>query len=297
MKNSQKIVESGLHYLFLIFGIICIGWSAIFVKLSAVPPLSSAFYRMLIGLIGCIPVVLLKRKRAVYDARSLQIAVLCGILFACDIAFWNTSIMLSKAAISTLLGNLAPVWVGLGAMIWMKSRLNYLFWLGTAIALFGVALIIGLDTLTSSKLNLGHFLAITASLFYAAYLLIMRKGRLNMDTITFTMVSMASSSAVLLVVALVSGTQMAGFSISSWGALLGLGLISQLGGWLAINYAMGYISAPIASASLLAQSAVTALIALPVLNEKLGLSEAFGMVIVLSGIFLVNYNSRPKRNG
>jgi drug/metabolite transporter (DMT)-like permease len=70
--------------------------------------------------------------------------------------------------------------------------------------------------------------------------------------------------------------------------LAGVGLISQLGGWLAINYAMAYMPATIASVSLLSQSVFTALIAIPVLGEKLTRMELFGAVIVLSGIFLVN---------
>jgi len=137
-------------------------------------------------------------------------------------------------------------------------------------------------------LNAGHFLAIVASLFYAFYLLIMRKGRLKLDTVTFTTISMLASSVVLFVIAMFTGTPLWGFSLSSWEALAGIGLISQLGGWLAINYAMAYMPPTIASVSLLSQSVFTALIAIPVLGEKLTPIELFGAAIVLFGIFLVN---------
>jgi drug/metabolite transporter (DMT)-like permease len=65
-------------------------------------------------------------------------------------------------------------------------------------------------------------------------------------------------------------------------------LISQLAGWLAINYAMGFMPATFASVSLLSQSVFTALIAVPVLGEKLTEIEILGAAIVLTGIFLVN---------
>jgi drug/metabolite transporter (DMT)-like permease len=116
----------------------------------------------------------------------------------------------------------------------------------------------------------------------------MRKGRLKMDTVTFTTISMLASSVVLFVIAIATGSRLWGFSTPSWEALAGVGLISQLGGWLAINYAMAYMPATIASVSLLSQSVFTALIAIPVLGEKLTRMELFGAVIVLSGIFLVN---------
>ncbi len=210
------------------------------------------------------------------------------MIFACDIAVWNVSILLTKAAISTLIANLAPVWVGIGAILFLKEKPGRIFWIGTAIALFGVSVIVGIDKIYSSRLNTGHFLAILASFFYSFYLLIMRKGRLYLDTVTFTAISMLSSSVVLFFVSIFTGTQLLGFSMQSWEALIGLGLISQLGGWLTINYAMAYMPSTIASVSLLSQSVFTALIAIPVLGEKLTKIELLGGVIVLAGIFLVN---------
>lgn len=275
------------HYLILFLGILCISWSAIFVKLADVSGLSSAFYRMFIGFIGVLPIWLL-RKKTYPDKKSVRIAILCGVIFALDIAVWNISILMTKAAISTLIANLAPVWVGIGAILFLKEKPGRIFWLGTAIALFGVAIIVGIDKIYNSRLNAGHFLAMLASLFYAFYLLTMRKGRLNLDTVTFTLISMLASSVVLFIISILSGAQLTGFSAQSWEALAGLGLVSQLGGWLAINYAMGYMPPTIASVSLLSQSVFTAIIAIPVLGEKLSNIELFGALIVLTGIFFVN---------
>lgn len=275
------------HYLILLLGILCISWSAIFVKLADVSGLGSAFYRMFIGFLGVLPIWLF-RKRSYTDLKSISVALLCGVIFACDIAVWNISILLTKAAISTLIANLAPVWVGVGAILFLREKPGRIFWIGTAIALFGVSVIVGIDKIYNSRLNIGHFLAILASLFYAVYLLIMRKGRQRLDTVTFTMISMLASSIVLFVIALLTRTPLSGFSTSSWQALAGLGLISQLGGWLAINYAIAYMPSTIASVSLLSQSVFTALIAVPVLGEKLTQVEVFGALIVLTGIFLVN---------
>ena len=279
--------NSWFHYLILFLGILCISWSAIFVKLADVSGLSSAFYRMFIGFLGVLPIWMLRRRRVV-EVKSIALALLCGVIFAFDIAVWNISILLTKAAISTLIANLAPVWVGIGAILFLKEKPGRIFWIGTAVALFGVSIIVGLSQIYHSKLNAGHFLAIVASLFYAIYLLIMRKGRQQLDTVTFTMISMLSSTVVLLFIALTANAQLWGFTTQTWEALAGIGLISQLGGWLAINYAIAFMPATIASVSLLSQSVFTALIAIPVLGEKLTWMEVFGAVIVLTGIFLVN---------
>ncbi|WP_243346345.1 DMT family transporter [Parabacteroides sp. FAFU027] len=275
------------HYLLLLAGILCISWSAILVKLAGISGLSSGFYRMFIGTLGVIPFWLYYRK-PITDWRGVRVAMLCGTFFAIDIALWNSSIMLSKAAISTLLANLAPVWVGVGAILILKEKPGRIFWTGTAISLLGVSIIIGIDQIASSKLNLGNTLAIIASMFYGAYLLIARKGRVNLDTISFTTISMASSSVVLGLICLFSSTPLWGFSTQTWLSLAALGLVPQLLGWLAINYALGHIKQTVASVSLLSQSVFTALFSVPILGEYLTVREIGGAAVVLSGIYLVN---------
>lgn len=277
-------------------GILCIAWSAIFVKLSEVSGLSSAFYRMLIGSLGVIPFWLMYRK-PIFDKKSVWLAILCGVFFAIDIAMWNTSIVLSKASIATILGNLAPVWVGIGALFLLKEKPGKIFWMGTAIALFGTAMIVGLSNVSEISFTRGQFLAIIASMFYGAYLLTVRKGRSNLDTFSFTAISMFTSTMVLFFICLIYETDLKVSSVQSWMSLAGLGLISQLGGWLTINYALAYIKPTVASVSLLGQSVFTALFSIPVLGEYMTSTEMIGGAVVLTGIYLVNTKAMVRKAG
>ena len=286
--NVKKKQNSNLlPYMLLAFGLLCIGWSAIFVKLANVSGLASAFYRMAIATAAITPIWFCRPKTKI-SIKALKAAALCGLFFGCDIALWNTSIMLSKAAIATLLANLSPVWVGIGAVLILKEKLKLVFWIGTAIALIGVVFIIGFDLVLHTNLSLGSTLAIGASVFYAGYLLTTQKVRNTLDTVSFTAISMLASTIVLLFFCLFAGVKLSGYSTHSWLSLAGLGLISQLGGWLAINSALGHIKSTAASVTLLSQSVVTALIAIPVLGETLSFAEIMGAVVVLLGIFLVN---------
>ena len=52
-----------LAYLALMAGILCIGWSAIFVRWTDIPGPASAFYRLLIPALVLAPTWLLDRKK------------------------------------------------------------------------------------------------------------------------------------------------------------------------------------------------------------------------------------------
>jgi drug/metabolite transporter (DMT)-like permease len=276
-----------IHYFLLFFGVLCISWSAILVKLAHVSGFGSGFYRLFFGSMGILP-LWLYFKKPVTSRRGVLVAMICGTLFAFDIALWNTSIMLSKASISTLLANLAPIWVGIGALFFMKEKPNRLFWIGTVIAILGVSVIIGVSQVVEAQWNLGNVLAICASVFYGAYLLTVRSGRNSLDTFSFTAISMFSSTVVLGIICMFTATPLWGFTPASWTALVALGLVPQLLGWLAINQALGHIKPTIASVSLLSQSVFTALFSIPILGEILSVNEIGGAAIVLLGIYLVN---------
>lgn len=276
-----------IHYFLLLFGVFCIAWSAILVKIADISGFGSGFYRLLFGTIGIIP-VWLYFKKPITDRKGVKVAIICGVLFACDIALWNTSIMLSKATISTLLANLAPVWVGIGSLLFMKEKPTRIFWIGTAVSIFGVTIIIGINQILEANLNFGNVLAIIASMFYGAYLITVRKGRNTLDTFSFTTISMMSSTVVLGLICLVTATPVWGFSTNTWLALGALGIVPQILGWLSINQALGHIKPTVASVSLLSQTVFTAIFSVLILGEILTFHEIGGAVVVLVGIYLVN---------
>jgi drug/metabolite transporter (DMT)-like permease len=79
-----------------------------------------------------------------------------------------------------------------------------------------------------------------------------------------------------------------GFSAPTWWALAALGVVPQMLGWLAINFALAYIKPTVASVTLLSQSILTAIFSIPVLGEFMSLREIIGALIALTGIYLVN---------
>jgi drug/metabolite transporter (DMT)-like permease len=247
-------------------------------------------YRVLIAGMVLIPWRVVANRPSL-ARQDLVLIALGGLFFAMDLVLWNSSILLTSAATATLLANNAPLWVGLGALLLFRDKLSKKYWLGMLTALIGMAFIVGGNALRELRLNTGDLLAIGASFFYAAYLLITQKARANTDTLTFNALSTLAAVLILLPINFIAGTPLFGFTTKTWLALLGLGLVSQLGGWLAINYALGHLPATQVSVSLLAQAIVTAILGILLLGEMLTASQGFGGMLVLGGIYLVNTQS------
>jgi drug/metabolite transporter (DMT)-like permease len=279
-------------YLALTLGVFCIGTSAILVKLASVPGTISAFYRVLFAGLALSPLRLSQKKTSWPSRQDLRLIGFGGLVFVADLVIWNTAILLTSAAAATLLANNSPLWVGLGATLIFREKLPMKYWIGLLIALTGMTLIVGGDAIQELHFNLGDMLAIGASFFYASYMLITQKARERVDTLTLNLLTMLTCVILLFPINLLFKQSLTGFSGGTWLALIGLGLIPQFIGWLAINYAMGHLPAARVSVTLLGQSVVTAILGIFILNEALSLAVIAGGAMVLLGIYLVNQRTQ-----
>ena len=277
-------------YLALFGGLVILGFSAIFVRLAEAPGPVAGFYRMAIpGMLLAIPMIFRMKSRAIQLPRAaVRAALLGGLFFGLDLSLWASGIMLRGATIPTLMANTAPVWVGVGTLVVWRRRLPGLFWLGLAIAMAGVAVVLGLDAFKEFDLGLGSLMGLGAAIFYGAYFLVTQKARETIDTPTYFWLSSSCSAVVLLVVVGLLGQPLTGYPSQGWLSFLAMGLVVQLVGWLALNYAQGHLPATIVSPTLLGQPVLTALLAWPILGESLGAGQLAGGLLVLAGVYLVH---------
>lgn len=267
----------------LVIGILCISFSPIFVKLAGAPPITSGFYRIFLAWICLLPYCLVKQNLKV-EGKALLIAIIGGLVFASDIAVWNLSLIKISATVSTLLANLAPVWVGLISYLFLRKKSGKLFWAGTIVAILGMIVLVGYQNLASLQLNVGILLAILASLFYAIYICITRGILQKMGTITFMFYNMLAGSVCLFVVNSVQHNELLHYPLNSWLNFIGMGLICQLAGWITINHSLRFLEPTKVSIALLSQTVFAGIIAAILLNERLQFKEIIGSVIVLAGI-------------
>jgi drug/metabolite transporter (DMT)-like permease len=281
-------------YLALVAGIVCIAWSAIFVRWTDIPGPASAFYRMLVPALVLLPTHFMERDRARISARTLGIIALGGLFFALDLALYNTAILKTSAANATLLGNNTPIVVGLMSWLVFRKRPAAGFWLGLLLAVSGTSVIVWADLGKHVHFGVGDLMALGAAACFAVYLMVTERVRTTTGTMAFLRLAMISSTLALLVI-----NQMLGVSLrvphgrTLW-AVLGLGLISQLAGYLALTYALGHLPATITSVTLLTQGPLTALLAAILLAEPLSLAQILGGALVLFGVGIAHRRRHPE---
>ena len=298
--DARSHNRAWLAYGALLVAISGIAWSAIFIRWSAVPGPSSAFYRVFIASLVLIPWRIIsslassdeRRKVTRITRRACLLALGGGVFFGLDLALYNTAVMRTTATTATLFGNSAPIFVGIGTWIFFRRKPLRNFWIGLSLATAGAADGDGCQrhrARARAAILPGALMSIGAAACFAVYLLATEHVREEMDTLTFSTIAIAGS-----VVTLAGGLRWSSMRPSPdlrrgpGRRCVGLGLISQLGAYLGLAYALGHLPATITSVGLLAQVPLTALLAVPLLGEPLTAPYLVGGALVLAGIYVVN---------
>ncbi len=300
-------LRAGLLALFV--GAFCIASSAIWVRLSELGPVATAFWRVALAL----PLLWAWAARASLPdhleagRRFGWPLAAAGACFAGDLALWHGSIVLTSVANATLLANFAPVFVVLAVWLMSGRRPNARFLLALAVALTGIIVLVGSSIGTTSfapssgrapategTLRLiGDALGIGTAMFYAAYQLFVARVRSAVSTASVMAWSSLVCAAVLLPLAVASGEPLLPATLHGWTILAGLALVSHVAGQSLIAHAIAHLTPTLASVGLLLQPVVAAAFAWQVLGEPVAVLQVAGGTIVLAGIWLAIRAERP----
>ena len=284
----------------LFAGATCIALSPIWVRLADVGPTASAFWRVALAvpLLWALHAAAAARARAGPAPRAHRgYLAAAGVAFAGDLAFWHWSIQYTSVANSTLLANLATIFVTLAAWLIWKQRPTRLFLAGLAAALAGVAMLVRTSLSFSPTALLGDALGVVTAMFYAWYLLSVKEVRdRGAATLQLMAVTTTITAALLLPVALAaahqSGEPMLPQGLRGWLVLLGLAWVSHSAGQGLIAYALAHLPAAFSSVSLLFQPVMAGVFAWLLLGEPLVALQVAGGAVVLAGIWLARRGSQ-----
>jgi len=274
----------------LVIGAIMISFSGVWVKVSHVPSVVSAFYRVFFGgLILLIP-ALTNHEVKWHGRRHLMLGLVCGFFFAFDLAFYHLSVNYVGPGLGTILPNFQVlILVGIGILLF-KEKVRPLFLISIPLAFIGLLLIVGVEWgQLGPDYKFGIYCGLAAAACYSGFLLSLRK--LQADHIGI------SSFYVLTLVSLVTAAMLGvevwhgGHSfripdLQSLLALLALGLFSQSVGWILITNALPCIRASLSGFILLLQPALAFIWDVLFFQRPTDLTNWIGVALALAAIYI-----------
>lgn len=277
----------------LVLGAVAMGASPIFVRLADVGPYSSAFWRTFLAL----PFLWLWARfetRAKRERLRIGVpVVLAGLFFAGDLFFWHLAIMNTRVANATFFATMTPVWVAIGAWLLASESLSLRTLAGMALCFLGGFALIGDSFSFAPQRILGDAFGLITSFFFGAYILAMRAGRANQGPAELAFLSTAISSACLLLIAIAFEPTIWPRTLDGVAILLGLALISQVGGQGLLAVALGALPATFSSLVIFIEAIAAAGFGWILLSESLGALQALGGALILLGIAV----ARPRNGG
>lgn len=280
----------------LFAGATAIATAPLFVKVSETGPVATAFWRVFLALpLLWTWAITTQGARLTGQARSHRIMLFAaGFFFAGDLAVWHWSILLTSVANTTLLANLAPIFVTAVTWLIFRESPQRLFLAGLAAAISGTLLLIGANFGGNGSALLGDALGVVTAMFYAAYQLSVSRLRANVPTASIMAISSTVMALLLLPIAWLSGELLLPHSSTGWMKLIGIALFAQVIGQSLIAWAMAHLTATFSSVGLLLQPVMATLFAWILLGETVGPLQFAGGALVLAGIALARQASQRR---
>jgi drug/metabolite transporter (DMT)-like permease len=273
-------------------GVAAVSSAALLISLAraqGVPALAIAALRMSIAGLVVGPVAILSCRK---EIRGLTIqetlcAAAAGVLLALHFAFWissldDTSVMSSVVFVST-----SPIFVGIASVFLLKERMGMPTMIGIAVSIVGAAFVALSDIGQQGRhLLRGDLFALLGAVSASGYLLIGRRVRKRMSLTLYVGIAYVGAALILLGIAGVTGTRLAGFPRQGylWVALVAAG--PQLLGHTAYNWALKYVSATFVTVTLLAEPVGATLLAIAFLAQVPSALRLAGGICILAGILL-----------
>lgn len=290
-KAAPQQSGTALPFAALILGNIALAFGPWFVRAADVGPVAAGFWRLALGAPFLLAIVVLLDGNPVRRARGFGLTLLiAGIAFAADLAAWHIGILHTTLANATLFGNSAtlmfPIWGFLVARAWPTRQQGIALGLAAA----GAALLLGRSYELSPQNLLGDLSCLLAGALYTVYFILMARARRAMAPLPALTLSSIAGTVPLLLFAIALGERI---WPQNWGVLIGLALASQVMGQGLMIYALGHLPPLVVGIALLSQPVIGGTVGWIVYDERLGLPDFIGAILVAVALVLVRRGRAP----
>ncbi len=271
----------------LCIAVLAVAHGSIFVRLAvAASPLAIAAWRLTLATAIVLPIAWVRDASGFgeVDSRTPWLILGAGALLAAHFATWITSLDFTSISNSVVLVSTAPLWVAvLGRLtrtLQLSRRMTWavLLSVGGAIVIGWGSLSIGSSTLT------GDLLALIGAACMGGYLLVAQHIQRTLRLAPYVTLVYGTTALLLWAAALGSGAQMRGFGATTWWALLGIAVVSQVIGHSGYNWSLRHLRPDFVAVTLLAEPIVASTLGLILFREAIPAHTLAGGGVILAAI-------------
>ncbi|WP_254763750.1 DMT family transporter [Natrinema marinum] len=266
--------------------------SAILVRWSAAPSSVAAFYRVLFTTALVAPIAVGRHRGAFtqLSRRDLGGAVVAGAALAVHFAAWFESLAHTTVAASVTLVQSQPIFVAIGAGLFLGERIGPKTVLGVLVAIVGAAVMsvgdAGFAGLSDATLY-GNALAALGAVTVAGYVLAGRSIRQRVTLFPYVTVVYGVCAVALFLLVGVQGHAYVGYPAREWLLFLALAVGPGIIGHTVSNWVLEHLESVVVSVAWLGEPLGATLLAAVLLGEYPSAVAALGAVVVIAGIALV----------
>jgi drug/metabolite transporter (DMT)-like permease len=296
-------------------GAVCISSTAVLMRLAGTSASLAALGRCLFALPVLGALAWLERRprkgrpgALPMPSRRRWLARLAGVVLAADLIVWDHTIADIGAGLSTVVGNLEVLIIGVLAWLVLGERPRRSLVLASPVMLAGLVLVGGLADGAGSHAygadpRLGVVLGVGVALLYAIYILMLRQATSSPESAAGPRARTAVAAPLFeATVGAVAGSLVLGLALGdfhhgpTWSAvgwLALLALTSQVIGWLLITLSMPKLAAGMIGALLLIQPAGSVVLSYLFLGERPSPLQLAGVVLMLAGVVIAVSGRAP----
>ncbi|NDJ76910.1 MAG: DMT family transporter [Chloroflexi bacterium] len=284
-------------------GVMAVSTAAILIRLAQDEGVSSlvlAASRLCIASLMLTPVVLSRHRQELRTLAwpDVRLMVLSGLMLSMHFATWISSLEYTSVVNSVTIVTTSPLWVAVLAWLLLNEKLKSAALVAMALA-FGGGILVSLsgetgDPTTRHAPLLGNGLALVGALAVAVYFIIGRSLRSRLSALLYIWIVYSAAAISLVIVVVILGLPVAGFSKEAYLWIALMGLLPQLIGHSSFNYALGFLPAAYVSLVILLEPVASGILAIFFLDEWPVFLQVIGAALILTGI---GFASKDQQSG
>jgi drug/metabolite transporter (DMT)-like permease len=275
--------------------VLAVSTSAILVRWSDAPAVVLAFYRVLLTTVLVAPFFWTRYRGDLSAFRRLDLLVasLTGGALAVHFVAYFESLAWTSVAASVTLVQSQPLFVAVGAALFLRERIGGRKAAGIAVAIAGMVTMSVGEFLSGAAVEgahplYGNALAVLGAVMAAIYVLVGRSLRQRVAVIPYVLVVYTACTLTLFGIALVQDLPLLGYDRREWLLFLALAVGPGLFGHTVVNWALEHVESAVVSVSLLGEPVGATILAFVLLTEVPGATTIAGGLVVLTGIYVTS---------